>query len=55
LPEGIKGTLDTKTGLAIAEDGRILNRYLTGNTTLKIPVDATPEEVEGLEFICQYF
>lgn len=52
LPEGKNGTLNTKTGLATTENGEILNRYLSGNTTLKIMPGE--ENVTDLVFDCYY-
>lgn len=60
LPEGKSAYLNTKTGLAIDEStGEILNRYLTGNTCLKIPVGLTWNGLgqyrDDIEFDCYYF
>ena len=54
MPVDKSGTLNTKTGLVIAENGDILNKYIEGNSTLKIPQGATAEETAGLEFTCLY-
>jgi hypothetical protein len=64
MPEGCFGELDTKTGLVFeleldTETGlrfknqNILNKYLTGNSTLKIPVGAIAG-TEDLTFDCWY-
>jgi hypothetical protein len=54
MPTDISGTLNTKTGLVLNENGDILNQYLSGNTTLKIPINATKVETAGLAFDCLY-
>ena len=63
LPQGLTAFLNTKIGLALDEDGNICNEYLTGNTTMKIPVGAKVGQdgndiilVNGkeLDFICYY-
>lgn len=47
--------LNTKTGLLIGDDDYIYNSYLSGNSLLKIPVNATSEQTSGLIFTCEYF
>ena len=54
MPTDMSGTLNTKTGLVLDENGNILNRYISGNSTLKIPVGATEGECAGLTFTCLY-
>ena len=54
MPEDVSGTLNTKTGLVIDSAGNILNQYVTGNTTLKIPVGAKETETANLDFDCWY-
>jgi hypothetical protein len=52
LPEGTIATIDTKTGLVKNEkDGKILNKYVSGNLTYKIPVKSA---IEGAKFTCLY-
>lgn len=53
LPAGKSGTINTRTGLVLGADGEILNKYVTGNLTVKIPAGATT--TNGLEFTCLYF
>ena len=62
MPMNRFGQLDTKTGLVLEVNGEtglvlenqnILNKYLTGNSTLKIPVGATTG-TEDLTFDCWY-
>lgn len=53
LTGDITGTINTKTGLVLDSDNNILNEYVTGNLTVKIPIgDEVPENVE---FTCLYF
>ena len=54
MPSKISGTLNTKTGLVLDKDQNILNLYLSGDSTLRIPVGATAEETKGLTFDCWY-
>ena len=54
MPENISGILNTKTGLVTDKQGNILNQYVTGDTTLKIPVGATKAETANLNFDCWY-
>ena len=51
LPEGKSGTINTKTGLVKSAAGEILNKYISGDTTVKIPVG---ENVVGAQFTCLY-
>ena len=52
LPENTTGILDTRTGLVLSDSGKILNQYVTGDLTVKIPVgEAGPAKAE---FICEY-
>ena len=53
LPEEKTATINTKTGLVLDTEGNILNQYVTGNLTVKIPAGAT--DTEGLSFTCLYF
>ena len=64
LPEDMNATLNTKTGLAIDTNGDIVNRYLSGNVTMKIPVGAGQGEESNqiiliggnnLNYKCYYF
>lgn len=62
LPAKVTATLDTKIGVVVAKNnqgdikaGDILNKYVTGNLTMKIPVGATRAQTRGLEFKCLYF
>ena len=55
LPQN--GTLNTKTGLVLADDGKtILNRYFTGDLTTKLPVGEKMVTVNGqsIQFSCLY-
>ena len=51
LPEGKSGTINTKTGLVKSAAGEILNKYVSGDTTVKIPVG---ENVANARFTCLY-
>ena len=58
--EVIRCLLNTKTGVVVRLDesgmptNEIMNKYVTGNLTAKIPVGATVNETFGLEFTCLY-
>ena len=54
MPSKISGTLNTKTGLVLDKEQNILNLYLSGDSTLRIPVGATAEETKDLTFDCWY-
>lgn len=51
LPEDKSGTINTKTGLVLSDSGEILNKYVSGDLTAKIPVG---ENVDGAQFVCLY-
>jgi hypothetical protein len=55
LPEEVTATLDTKLGLLKGKDGKLYNQYLTGNSTLKIPVGAKTTDYPDLIYDCYYF
>jgi hypothetical protein len=46
--------LDTKTGIAKGSDKKIYNKYISGDSTLKIPVGFNCAN-QDLEFTCLYF
>ena len=59
-----QAVLNTKTGLALAEDGGIVNNKLTGNLTMKLPVGAKMDSNDNkisitngnnLQYNCYYF
>ena len=55
LPENTTGILDTRTGLVLSASGDILNQYVTGDLTVKIPDGATANDIpEGAQFTCEY-
>lgn len=64
LPEGVEAELNTKTGVVKVKTssndkypvGSIVNKYVSGNLTAKIPVGASKEDTtdKGLEFTCLY-
>ena len=64
LPDGVKGILNTKTGIVKQiidgkESEEILNGYISGDTTAKIPVELDEDQLKeiedkGLEFDCYY-
>ena len=55
LPENTTGILDTRTGLVLSASGDILNQYVTGDLTVKIPDGATASDIpEGAQFTCEY-
>jgi hypothetical protein len=41
----IVATLDTKTGVVKTNTGVIMNKYVNGNLTMKIPVGATSKDI----------
>lgn len=51
LPEETGGTINTKTGLVKSTAGEILNKYVSGDITVKIPVG---ENVANTQFTCLY-
>lgn len=54
IPEGQSATLDTRTGLATTSKGVIMNKYFTGDLTLKIPVGLTKKRIGSANFTCEY-
>ena len=52
LPEGVSAELNTRTGLVMDANKNLYNKYVTGNLTAKIPIDA--EAPPGATFYCEY-